>query len=280
MSAEAEGQDKVHPPVRVRAAAWDQPVEPEKGAPEEQVREAAWEVPARPREQGIREEAERPAEQVHRAEEAEVRLAAGRAGVDPAPAQAAAWAADRVHPEEDGKIFFTHASMSLCLGLCLLMPGVASAQIGSNGILYGEGKRDTLRDLTGVEVVVESFEVEGFSSAHLKKEIESELEQAGIRVFRNKERLDQPGFPYLYVQVNVLRTDLIHSYGLEISLNQTVMLTRSPSISIFAPTWWAHASGAMSPLNVAALRATVHEYLRKFILAYQSVNAQDIDVLR
>jgi len=160
------------------------------------------------------------------------------------------------------------------------MPTLTAAQIGANGILYGEGKRDTLRDLTGVEVVVESFDLEGFSSTALKNDIESQLTQAGIRVFRNKERLDQPGLPYLYVRMSLLRTDLIYSYGLEISLNQTVTLTRYPSISIFAPTWWVYAAGAMSPLNVGTLRSTAHEYLRKFIQAYQSVNAQDIDIIR
>ena len=130
------------------------------------------------------------------------------------------------------------------MGLFLCMPTLTAAQIGANGILYGEGKRDTLRDLTGVEVVVESFDLEGFSSTSLKNDIESQLAQAGIRVFRNKERLDQPGLPYLYVRMSLLRTDLIYSYGLEISLNQTVTLTRYPSISIFAPTWWVHGGGS------------------------------------
>ncbi len=182
---------------------------------------------------------------------------------------------------EENKIFFSRALLiSVGMGLFLCMPTLTAAQIGANGILYGEGKRDTLRDLTGVEVVVESFDLEGFSSTSLKNDIESQLAQAGIRVFRNKERLDQPGLPYLYVRMSLLRTDLIYSYGLEISLNQTVTLTRYPSISIFAPTWWVHVAGAMSPLNVGTLRSTAHEYLRKFIQAYQSVNSQDIDIIR
>jgi hypothetical protein len=151
--------------------------------------------------------------------------------------------------------------------------------MGANGILYGEGKRDTLRDLTGVEVVVESLDVEGLSSARLKAEIESQLDHAGIRVLRDKERLNQPGYPYLYVRLSLLHTNLVHTYLLEISLNQTVTLSRYPSISTFAPTWWVHAVGVMSPLDVPLLKTTVQDYLGKFIQAYQAVNPQENAIL-
>ena len=166
----------------------------------------------------------------------------------------------------------------LCLWVCA--SSTASAQMGANGILFGEGKRDTLRDLTGVEVVVESLDVEGLSSARLKAEIESQLDHAGIRVLRDKERLNQPGYPYLYVRLSLLHADPVHTYSLEISLNQTVTLTRYPSISVFAPTWWVHAVGAMNQLDVSALRTTVHDYLGRFIQAYQAVNPQDNAILR
>lgn len=174
---------------------------------------------------------------------------------------------------------FSIVLVSLCVGLCAACCGTASAQMGKNGILYGEGKRDTLRDLTGVEVVVEAFDealdVEGLSSHQLKSEIETRLEQSGIRVLRDKERLHQPGFPYLYIRLSLLHADQIHTYSLEISLNQTVTLTRYPTISIFAPTWWVHAVGAMSQLDVSTLRTTVHDYLGKFIQAYRAVNPPD-----
>lgn len=176
-----------------------------------------------------------------------------------------------------------HAAMvSLCLslGLCGLASGTASAQMGANGILFGEGKRDTLRDLTGVEVVVESLDVDGLSSSALKSEIEAQLDQAGIRVLKDKERLNQPGYPYLYIRLSLLNAEPVYTYSLEISLNQTVTLMRYPSISTFAPTWWVHAVGVMSPLDVATLRTTVHDYLAKFVHAYQAVNPQENAILR
>jgi hypothetical protein len=174
------------------------------------------------------------------------------------------------------------ATLCLCLSLwlCGLTSVTASAQTGANGILFGEGKRDTLRDLTGVEVVVESLDVDGLSSSFLKSEIEAQLDQAGIRVLRDKERLNQPGYPYLYVRLSVLNAQPVHTYSLEISLNQTVTLTRYPSISTFAPTWWVHAVGVMSPLDVPTLRTTVHDYLVRFVQAYQAVNPPENAILR
>jgi hypothetical protein len=206
-----------------------------------------------------------------------------------------------VQVEEDDKIFshtpvitqvnmrtrsrlFRHvrAMLWVCLSLwlCGFASGTASAQTGANGILFGEGKRDTLRDLTGVEVVVESLDVEGLSSSLLKSDIQAQLDQAGIRVLKDKERLNQPGYPYLYVRLSLLNAEPVHTYSLEISLNQTVTLTRYPSISTFAPTWWVHAVGVMSPLDVSTLRTTVHDYLGRFVHAYQAVNPQDNAILR
>jgi hypothetical protein len=176
----------------------------------------------------------------------------------------------------------SRTTLWLCLFLWLsgFPAGTASAQMGANGILFGEGKRDTLRDLTGVEVVVESLDVEGLSSSLLKSEIEAQIDQAGIRVLKDKERLHQPGYPYLYVRLSLVHAAPVHTYSLEISLNQTVTLTRSPSISTFAPTWWVHAVGVMSPLDVSALRTTVHDYLGRFVQAYQAVNPQENAILR
>lgn len=176
----------------------------------------------------------------------------------------------------------SRAMLWLCfsLWLCGISSVTALAQMGANGILFGEGKRDTLRDLTGVEVVVESLDVNGLSSSLLKSDIETQLDQAGIRVLKDKERLNQPGYPYLYVRLSLLNAEPVHTYSLEISLNQTVTLTRYPSISTFAPTWWVHAVGVMSPLDVSMLRRTVHDYLGRFVQAYQAVNPQENAILR
>lgn len=279
------GRAKVLPQERDPAVAGERPVEQARVAQGEPDQVVAWAAPVQLKGLEIRVEARTSAEQAHRGVAEEVPWAEEPVQVERvvAPVQAAEddnfflihRSSRTVDMGAPSRFILTRAMLCLCLSLwlCVLTSiTTASAQTGASGILFGEGKRDTLRDLTGVEVVVESLDVDGLSSSFLKSEIEAQLDQAGIRVLRNKERLNQPGYPYLYVRLSLLNAEPVHTYFLEISLNQTVTLTRYPSISTFAPTWWVHTVGVMSPLDVPTLQTAVHDYLVKFVQAYQAVN--------
>ena len=73
------------------------------------------------------------------------------------------------------------------------------------GLYFTADKRDTLRGLTDVSVLVEylpdEIEREGLSREHLKRDIEVRLRQAGLRVLTILEIANSPGAPYLYVAV-------------------------------------------------------------------------------
>ena len=168
----------------------------------------------------------------------------------------------------------------LAASLMILSVPLTTAQMRPDGILFGEAKRDTLRDLMGIEVVVESFEHNGLSSGDLQAAVEAQLESAGIRILTAEERLNQPGNPYLYVRLSLLRAESVYSFTLEISVNQTVSLTRHPTITTFAPTWSVYAVGAMSPLDSAVLHATVKDYVQRFIDAYRAANRAESALLR
>jgi hypothetical protein len=175
-------------------------------------------------------------------------------------------------------VVFT-AVLAVC-HLLTLPPSMLLAQMRPDGILFGEAKRDTLRDLMGIEVVVESFHHNGLSSRDLQAAVESQLEAAGIRILTAEERLNQPGNPYLYVRLSMLQADSVYSYTLEISVNQTVSLTRHPTITTFAPTWSVQAVGAMSPLNSTIIRDTVKDYAQRFVDAYHAANQAESAALR
>ncbi|WP_447978769.1 hypothetical protein [Candidatus Nitrospira bockiana] len=166
------------------------------------------------------------------------------------------------------------------LGLLLLLGLPVGAEPDREPILVGEGKRDTLRELTGVEVVVEALDDGPLTSDALKADVEAQLETAGIRVLHGQERLGQPGFPYLYVRLSLLHTAPASSYVLEVSLNQTVILTRAPSTSTFAPTWSVHAMGVMTPFDAQDMRRTVSQYVDRFVQAFQAANAAESLTLR
>jgi hypothetical protein len=165
-------------------------------------------------------------------------------------------------------------------------PAIVAAlpQTDSSAILSGERKRETLRDLTGVEVVVEQVrsdaEQDGLSASQLKRQVESQLDQAGIRVLSPQERLTQPGHAYLYVSINTVKTASIYSYAIEISLNQTVRLTRHPTIATFAPTWTAQVAGTTTVSQLHTIRESVIHYVDAFIHDYLAMNPREETALR
>jgi hypothetical protein len=154
----------------------------------------------------------------------------------------------------------------------------------STVILTGERKRETLRDLTGVEVVVEQLpadaERDGLSTNQLKTYVESQLDDAGIRVLTHEERRTQPGHAYLYVSVNTVKTKSIYSYAIEISLNQTVRLTRHPTIATFAPTWSAQVAGTTTAEHLETIREDISDFVQAFINDYLAMNPREDAALR
>ena len=153
-----------------------------------------------------------------------------------------------------------------------------------SAVLTGERKRETLRDLTGVEVVVEQIPVDaerdGLSTNKLKSYVESQLDGAGIRVLSHEERRTQPGHAYLYVSINTVKTKSIYSYAIEISLNQTVRLTRHPTIATFAPTWSAQVTGTTTPEHLNTIQEDVSDFVQAFINDYLAMNPREETVLR
>jgi type II secretory pathway component PulM len=168
--------------------------------------------------------------------------------------------------------------------LGLWSPCLAFAITQSTVILTGERKRETLRDLTGVEVVVEQIpadaERDGLSTSQLKKYVESQLGGAGIRVLTHEERRTQPGHAYLYVSINTVKTRSIYSYAIELSLNQTVRLTRHPTIATFAPTWSAQVAGTTTAEHLDTIREDVSDFVQAFINDYLAMNPREETVLR
>ena len=166
------------------------------------------------------------------------------------------------------------------VGFWLVLGSLAAgAYVSADGVLSADHKRETLKDLTGVQVIVEPLpqdaEQDGLRGDEVRKAIETQLNQAGIRVLSAEERSTQPGFPFLYVSINTVKTTSVYSYALAISLNQTVHLTRHPTIATFAPTWSAQASGAISASQVHAVADHVREFVERFIQDYHAMNPQD-----
>jgi hypothetical protein len=140
-----------------------------------------------------------------------------------------------------------------------------------------EYNRTSLAGLRGVAVVVETtekeFEQAGVAVATLTTDVELKLRQSGIRVLAGSERLDAPGFPYLYVNLNLLRSSSgAVSYSLRVELMQRIRLVRDAKIELSASTWSVSSVGTVGLANLSAVRGPVRDAVDRFANEYLAAN--------
>ena len=134
-------------------------------------------------------------------------------------------------------------------------------------------ERDSLRDLDGVRVVVES-PGGGLDKDQLQRAVESKLRSAGIKV---QNPGDFPvGDPFLRLRVTTTaESNGIAGYNVELEFLQIVFLRRNPALTFnTAQTWKANGQMGLAP--AARLAGKVQQDLAaqvdQFIAAYQSSN--------
>jgi hypothetical protein len=157
------------------------------------------------------------------------------------------------------------------LGLTLSWPTV--------GFTFTADKRDTLRGLSEVSVLIEylpdDVEREGLNREHLKRDIEVRLRQAGLRVLTILEIANSPGAPYLYVAVYPITGPSVNlnAYAIGLTLKQLVQLSRNPMTEFFATTWEGPAPpSSLSAPRVLDIRTRISDAVGRFIIDYQSAN--------
>jgi hypothetical protein len=162
-------------------------------------------------------------------------------------------------------------SVLILLGLMMCWPIV--------GFAFTADKRDTLRGLTEISVLVEylpdDVEREGLSREHLQRDIEVRLGQAGLRVLTISEIANSPGAPYLYVAVYPITAPSVNSsaYAIGLALKQLVHLSRNPTTEFFATTWEGAAPpGSLSAPRVLDIRTRILDAVGRFIIDYQAMN--------
>ena len=160
----------------------------------------------------------------------------------------------------------------LLLSLTLCWPTV--------GFAFTADKRDTLRGLTEVSVLVEylpdDVEREGLTREQLTRDIEVRLRQAGLRVLTISEIAKSPGAPYLYVAVYPITGPSVNfnAYAIGLTLKQLVQLSRNPATELFATTW--DGPMQLSPLGELKvdLRTKIFDAVGRFIIDYRDVNSK------
>lgn len=141
-------------------------------------------------------------------------------------------------------------------------------------------ERSSLYSLPGVYVLVESLnldmEKDGLTKDQLRKEVESQLRNAGVRVSTREEKFKTAGNPQLYVNINLLKSSspFAYAYSVEISLEQEVSLVRKPNMRTAATTWSQGSVGIVGIANLGAIRETVRGRVGHFIHDYFAANSK------
>lgn len=136
--------------------------------------------------------------------------------------------------------------------------------------------RETLRDLRGVQVVIESLKPEiqgdGLAEDSLRTDTELRLRRAGIKVLSERENQMTPGRPSMYVTISIVKYRYlpVYVYKCSVELLQDVYLVRAFKIRTGAVTWSVNTTGIAPKLE--AIRDSTGELVDYFIEAYSSAN--------
>ena len=138
--------------------------------------------------------------------------------------------------------------------------------------------RDTLRGLSGVEIVVEVAQPElarrGLDPAAIRADVERRLRGAGVAVYASQAENPSLAKPFLYVHLNALELPRGAGYAvaLQVHLRQTLRSAVTNSQVVNAMTWDAHNVVVAPTDGLAAVRGELDTYVDAFVRDWAAVH--------
>ena len=140
-------------------------------------------------------------------------------------------------------------------------------------------EKETLRGLKGVYVLVENLspdiEEDELKLSTIQTNVELKLRMAGIKVLTREESSKELGIPFLYVQLNIMKSSGSYVFSILIELREWVYLTRDTTIECTATTWRNGTVGVAGSRNLDFIRDSIKDYVDKFINDYLSMNPKE-----
>lgn len=136
----------------------------------------------------------------------------------------------------------------------------------------------TLRGIQRLGVVIESLPAQ-LAPAELcqrlmRTQIEERLIREGIEVLAERDAIRQ-GLPYLYINVNVIRTGFgLYVFATRVSLKQTMVLAREPFVEFYTSTWETGGVGTVGVNNLPAMLGSIREHLNRFCEDHRAENSE------
>ena len=136
-------------------------------------------------------------------------------------------------------------------------------------------QRESLRNLKRLSVVIEDLtpqaEEGGLSKNQLHHQVKCRLHRASIEILPKEEIY--PGVPYLYVNVNVMKTDVgLNVFATQVVLKQRMILPREPFVEMHAATWEIAGVGTVGTNNLTDIAESICKLIDKFSNEYQVMN--------
>lgn len=167
-----------------------------------------------------------------------------------------------------------------------LLTAVAVLWVWNMGVGGGSAQtamdRKSLRGLQGIVVVVEDLhpdaEQNGLTKSQVRTDVELKLRQAGIRVMGAEESGQIPGSPYLYVNINTMKNDVLYgafstyTFCLQVAVKQDVTLKRDSDLTVSATTWERQTLGTVEANDLPDVRKILGEVIDRLINDYLAEN--------
>ena len=146
----------------------------------------------------------------------------------------------------------------------------------SNVALAVRGPEESLRGLNGLMVEVEIITdllADGLVKTQIQSDVATQLKNAGIKVYSQKELNAIAGRPYLFIEISGKKIQdnwKFYTYSITVHLYQEAYLAREPqSITYQAATWFRSYTGHGYQDDI---RIRVKEIISIFVNNYLSVN--------
>jgi hypothetical protein len=165
-----------------------------------------------------------------------------------------------------------NAGIFLIVAVLALVSGVRTCPGADSEIT-----RKSLSDIRGVYVLVEELQPNlqkynkrtELSATDLRRRVEAQLREAGIKVYDRDEWFRTSGNPMLYINVNTHEYEKYHfAYDIRIELQQIAYPAINPAMKLLVTTWSSNMTGVVNPGTITTIAEGVRAGAALFINAY------------
>lgn len=163
-------------------------------------------------------------------------------------------------------------ALAFLFSMISFLPQATQAQFYLNQTSSLEGIE---RLLLITEFSGDAEQIESIDPNSLRRDLSRHLLSAGtgIQLISEQAWAREEGAPYLYVNVNGIKSDLgFYVYRLQVALYQEVNLVREPEKSSIVPTWEAAELGFAGENRIESIREDITRLLDNFIMEFKTAN--------